>query len=108
MLGEFSTYGSPTSCHNVLDIHAKLEALAQIMNQDQDKLGRVGTRLENHNKCEELDPNRNEHEEEHDLLTPYQRRNAQDPDDIYLSIQLDVPIFDNRLNYLGSSDLKFF
>ena len=56
----------------------------QIVNQTGDRLGRVETRLENHND-----------REERDRLVPYHGRGERDPDSQYLkSIKIDVQIFD--------------
>ena len=74
------------------NIQTKLEALTQIMNQNQDKLGREETRLEN---C-------NEYEGKRGLLTPCQN-------DRYLtSTRLDVPIFYYCHDYSNHSNLQIF
>ena len=80
-------------------IHTRFDAINQTLHQTQERLGRVETRLENHNECKEPDPNHNEREEKRGSLTPYQRRNKQDPYDQYLKgIKLDVPTFDGHLD----------
>ena len=52
----------------IATIHAKLETLTTI----DERLNKVEMCLENHDEHKELEPNRNEHEEERAPLIPYQ------------------------------------
>ena len=93
-------------------MQTQLDALTQTVNQIQERLDKVETRLENRNeRKEKLDSNCNEREE-HGLFIPYQRRNVQEPNDQHLkSIKLDVLTFDGHLDpqlFLASTHGQIF
>ena len=90
LLGESSESGITTMdpqqlADAIAAIQAQLANLTQAAVQTGDRLGRVETRLENHN----------EHEGERNRLVPHQGRGERDPDSQFLkSIKIDVPTFD--------------
>jgi len=73
-------------------LQAQLTDITQTLHKSQEKLAKLETPLEDRNK----------RERKRDPLTPYQN------DQYLTSSQLDLPTFDDHLNYFGRSDPQIF